>query len=161
MPDAPQWYFAYGSNMSRATFLERRGMQPLETRRASLAGYRLCFDIPVGPGERGVANLAIDGGWVTHGVAYLLSTDDGPRLDRSEGVPRLYQRHAVTVHLSGTGPVSGFTYRSTISVPTRKPSARYLGLLLDGARTHRLPGPYVEYLERLELAVDERTADDG
>ena len=23
------WYFAYGSNMQRATFVERRGMRPL------------------------------------------------------------------------------------------------------------------------------------
>ena len=158
MRDEPSWYFAYGSNMSPGTFLERRGMRPLDTRCACIDGYRLCFDIPVGPGERGVANLLIEAGWVTHGVAYLLTASDGVRLDRTEGVPRLYQRHAVDVGFAGGAAERGFTYRSTISVPTRKPSARYLGLLLDGARTHGLPGPYVTYLERLELAVDERTA---
>lgn len=51
------WYFAYGSNMHRAIFCERRGMCPLVTRRAWLENHRLCFDLPVGPGERGVANL--------------------------------------------------------------------------------------------------------
>jgi hypothetical protein len=30
------WYFAYGSNMSPAIFVERRGMRPLATRRARL-----------------------------------------------------------------------------------------------------------------------------
>ena len=58
--DAPGnalWYFAYGSNMSPAIFVERRGMHPLATQRARLEGYRLCFSIPVGPGERGVANV--------------------------------------------------------------------------------------------------------
>ena len=151
------WYFAYGSNMSPATFLGRRGMRPLETRAALLDGYRLCFDIPVGPGERGVANVAPEPGAVTHGVAYLLTLDDGERLDQTEGVPRLYVRHTVGVLLAaGGGAVQGFTYRSNISVPTRKPSARYLGLLLDGARQHQLPEAYIRDLERLELAIDER-----
>ncbi len=154
--DRRLWYFAYGSNMSPGTFLERRGMRPLESRRAHIDGYRLCFDIPVGPGERGVANLRVEGGTVTHGIAYLLTDADGERLDRSEGVPRLYYRQALDMVIDGVRAVPGFTYRSTISVPTRKPSARYLGLLLDGARTHGLPVVYIAYLERLELAVDER-----
>ena len=38
----------------------------------------------------------------------------------------------------------------------RKPSARYLGLLLEGAREHGLPADYVAQLEKLELAHDER-----
>ena len=38
----------------------------------------------------------------------------------------------------------------------RKPSARYLGLLLEGAREHALPQDYLRRLEGLELAVDER-----
>src|SRR5262249_34573040 len=60
MLTAPLWYFAYGSNLCRATFIERRRMSPLEIRRARLDGYRLTFDLPVGPGERGVANLVAD-----------------------------------------------------------------------------------------------------
>ena len=38
----------------------------------------------------------------------------------------------------------------------RKPSARYLGLLIDGARAHALPAEYVAFLEGHELAWDER-----
>ena len=52
------WYFAYGSNMSPAIFLERRAMRPLATRRASLDGHRLCFNLPVGPGERGSSSIS-------------------------------------------------------------------------------------------------------
>jgi cation transport regulator ChaC len=150
------WYFAYGSNMSRATFHERRGMVPLETHVASLEGFKLCFDIPVGPGERGVANLESAAAAVTHGVAYLLTIDDAERLDRTEGVPRIYVRHPVSLWLADARTVHAFTYRGAISVPTRKPSARYLGLVLDGARTHGLPEAYIRALEDLELAVDER-----
>jgi cation transport regulator ChaC len=152
------WYFAYGSNMSPAIFLERRRMAPLATRPAVLEGYRLCFDIPIGPGERAVANLVAARPGSTHGIAYLLTADDGKRLDRSEGVPNLYRREAVELLTGPNEIVSGFTYRSTISVAGRKPSARYLDLLLHGARTHGLPEAYVGFLEAFDLAVDERLA---
>jgi cation transport regulator ChaC len=149
------WYFAYGSNMSPSTFVERRRMTPLETRRAWLDGYRLCFDIPIGPGERGVANLAADAAARTHGVAHLLTEEDALRLDRTEGVPHLYYREAVTLD-SETGALAGFTYRSRMTSAGRKPSARYLDILLDGARTHALPDDWLRTLEAFELAFDER-----
>ena len=38
----------------------------------------------------------------------------------------------------------------------RKPSARYMGLILDGARAHALPDGWIAALEASELAVDER-----
>src|SRR5438445_11642886 len=57
MPTDAVWYFGYGSNMSRSIFCERRGMRPLATRWGWLEGYRLCFDLPIGPGVRAVANL--------------------------------------------------------------------------------------------------------
>jgi cation transport regulator ChaC len=150
------WYFAYGSNMSPATFLERRGMKPVETRCAFIDGYRLCFGIPVGPGERGVANVVAEAAARTHGVAYLITVDDAERLDRSEGVPQLYRREAVELRFAEGPSVDGFTYRSAIGVAGRKPSARYLDILLDGARIYGLPATYIAYLEALELAFDER-----
>lgn len=149
------WYFAYGSNMSPATFVGRRGMAPIESRSAWIDGFRLCFDIPVGPGERGVANLLADAAARTHGVAHLLTEKDAVRLDRTEGVPFLYARHAVGIATAG-GPVAGFTYRSTVSAGGRRPSARYLDLLLDGARAHALPAEWVGFLQSFELAFDER-----
>ncbi len=158
MTDEHVWYFAYGSNMSPGTFLGRRKMQPLETVIGHVDGYRLCFDIPIGPGERGVANLQVDDTMTTHGVAYRLTHGDAERLDRTEGVPQgFYYRQPVEVRLGDARIVSGFTYRSWISDLTRKPSARYLDLLLDGARTHGLHADYVAFLEAFVLAVDERT----
>jgi cation transport regulator ChaC len=154
------WYFAYGSNMSPAIFLERRGMRPRAARCAILHGFRLCFEIPVGPGERGVANVVADAGARTHGVAYLVTAADAARLDRTEGVPHVYVRDDVEVTLAGR-PVHdarrpAFVYRSPIAVAGRKPSARYLGLLLEGARAHGLPDAYIRQLTAFELALDER-----
>jgi cation transport regulator ChaC len=153
------WYFAYGSNMCRATFIERRGMQPLATRRARLDGYRLCFDLPIGPGERGVANLIADGDASTWGVAYLLADEACAFLDRTEGLHRgFYKRLAVEIVADDGERLAAFAYQGDLRRPERKPSARYLGLLLAGAREQDLPAEYVAWLEACPLAVDERTA---
>src|SRR5437588_10840511 len=80
------WYFAYASNLCRAIFAERRGMRALVARRARLDGYQLRFDLPIGPGERGVASVEPETGAHVWGAAYLLARDDCDRLDRTEGV---------------------------------------------------------------------------
>jgi cation transport regulator ChaC len=157
--DAPIWYFGYGSNMCRATFLGRRGMRPLETRTGRLDGYRLCFDLPIGPGERGVANVVADPAAFTWGVLYLLPPVELERLDRTEGVDRgFYQRLQIMVVCTGDTCVEAVTYCSPHGRPGRKPSARYLGLLLDGAREQALPDAWIAVLRAFELAIDERQA---
>jgi hypothetical protein len=166
MPSAPEpatfWYFAYASNLSRAVFRERRGMRPRASRRARLDGYRLTFDLPVGPGERGVASVEPAPGARVWGAVYLLAAGDCDRLDRSEGVHvGVYRRIAVDVTLDGGEALGAFTYRSPWATPGRKPSPRYLGLILDGAREHGLPAEWMRLLESLELARDERERDVG
>jgi cation transport regulator ChaC len=151
------WYFAYGSNMSEAIFCARRGMRPLATTGARLDGYQLHFNLPIGRGERGVANVEPAVGARTYGVAYLLTRADLDRLDHTEGVHfGAYRRIPVEVVTEDGTPVTAITYRSWRTDATRKPSARYRQLLLDGARAHGLPPEYVRDLERLELAWDER-----
>jgi cation transport regulator ChaC len=151
------WYFAYGSNLDPGTFLGRRGIRPHSVCCARLDGYRLVFDLPVGPGERGVANLRPASGAGVHGVAYEISAEQADFLDRTEGVHRRYYRRQ-DVNLVGAGgeAIEAFTYVSNRGVAGRKPSRRYLGLLLRGARHHGLPDDWVGYLRSLELARDER-----
>lgn len=162
VPEDALWYFAYGSNMTGSIFLERRGMQPLAARCGWLEGYRLCFNIPVGPGERGVANVEPLAGACTCGVLYLLRTAELDRLDRTEGVHvGFYRRVSVEVLVEGEGRMAAFTYQSSMTVGGRKPSPRYMRLLLDGAREHGLPAEYLEGLERFELAFDERSGAGG
>jgi cation transport regulator ChaC len=151
------WYFGYGSNMHPSIFLARRRMQPQAAVCGRLENHRLCFNLPVGPGERGVANVEPAPGVHTWGVLYLLTPEECVRLDRSEGVPvGVYRRVTVEVLAVGERRVQAFTYRAGATREGRKPSARYLGLLVDGARHHGLPAEYVGDLERLELAWDER-----
>ena len=151
------WYFAYGSNLDAETFLGRRGMRPLETRVAALADFELRFDLPVGPGERAVANVGPRPGEVVWGAAYQLPAADADRLDRTEGVHRgFYQRLPVELRAFEGDRLPAFTYASARGVAGRKPSRRYLGLILAGARRHGLPAEWIARLRALPLAVDER-----
>ena len=117
----------------------------------------MTFDLPVGPGERGVANLAVDAAAITHGVLHLITPDDFTILDRTEGVGNgYYGRTAVAVVDRDDARIEAWTYVSSHGAPGRKPSARYMGLLLEGAREHDLPAAYIRELEAIELAIDER-----
>ena len=154
---ATLWYFAYGSNLERSTFVGRRRMQPLATAIGMLRDFELRFDLPVGPGERGVANVAPRPGEHVWGALYQLTVSEAERLDRTEGVDKgVYRRLAVEIAKPDGSAVAAFTYCSEISGPERKPSRRYLGLLLAGARELELPAEWVERLRAWPLAVDER-----
>ncbi len=155
--DTPLWYFAYGSNLDPETFLGRRRMRPLACERAQLAGFQLVFDLPFGRGERGFANLREAPGESVWGVAYRIGSAQSQHLDRTEGVPRAYRRHAVTINPAVGDPLPAFTYVSPLRAPHRKPSRRYMGLLLRGARHHGLPEPWIAFLRGFELAADERS----
>jgi cation transport regulator ChaC len=153
------WYFGYGSNTGRETFLGRRRMRPLEVRIGRLDDFALRFDLPVGRGERGVANVAPCHGEHVWGVLWRITAADADHLDRSEGVPRgFYQRLPIEVATAEGRAVAAFTYRSPRGRPGRKPSPRYLGLLIAGARQHGLPRDWIERLQGLEQARDERMA---
>jgi hypothetical protein len=71
--DRVLWYFADGSNLDPTVFEGRRRMRPTDARPARLDGWRLVFDLPVGPGERAVANVRPDPLAGVHGVAYRIT----------------------------------------------------------------------------------------
>jgi cation transport regulator ChaC len=157
MDGARLWYFAYGSNLCRDIFIDRRGMRPMEVRVGRLDGYRLCFDLPIGSGERAVANLIADPAAHVWGALYHLTAAQCEHLDRTEGVPNgIYCRREVSVTDGGGMSVAAFTYESSRRVTARKPSPRYMNLLLAGAREHGLPDPYLTFLRSFALAIDER-----
>jgi len=107
------YYFAYGSNMSRGTFEDRRGMRPIQAHPAMLENYRLCFNLPIGPGERGVANLESEPGAHTWGVLYLITVEQSLHLDRTEGVPRgAYRRIPVSAIVDSGERIAAFAYQA-------------------------------------------------
>src|SRR5580692_12331862 len=151
------WYLAYGSNMNRGIFESRRGIRPIQAQPALIENYRLCFNLAIGPGERGVANLESQAGARTWGVLYLITVEQSEHLDRTEGVPRgAYRRIPVRAIVDGSERIEAFTYQSDRISLGRKPSPRYLGLLIEGAVQHHLPPGYLRYLRSFEPAADGR-----
>ena len=156
MTAEPHWYFAYGSNMQSATLSGRRLIEPAARRIGRLPGYGLRFDIPIGDGERGVANLVVEETSHVWGVLFLLHPEQHVHLDRTEGVGMgLYRRVRVEVEADGEVVVAE-TLVSELRDPTRRPSHRYRSLLIEGAREHGLPAEYLAVLESWPLAWDER-----
>jgi hypothetical protein len=122
-------------------------MRPIQERTALLENYRLCFNLPIGRGERGVANLEPHLGARTWGVLYLITTEQSEHLDRTEGASLgRYRRIPVSLIVDGGEQISGFTYQSVRVNWERKPSQRYISLLIEGAVQHSLPADYIVYL---------------
>lgn len=139
------WYFAYGTNMSRAT-LARRGLRPSSSEAARLDGYRLRFS------HRGLvfvepafANIEADPSASMHGVLHRLESGQLARLDRFEGAE--YVHVVVDVVGERSGVVRARAYLDPNLAPGLQPSRRYLRACCAGAREHGLPEDYVRALE--------------
>jgi hypothetical protein len=136
-------YFAFGANVNPAT-LRRRRIPVLSQAPARLDGHRLVFGTPGIPlFEPAFASLARaeDHVW---GVLYDLSSRALGRLRTFEG--SAYVEVGVSV-LVGDESLEARTFVSAAPHRERRPSRRYLRLILDGAREQGLPGDWVSRLE--------------
>jgi len=152
-PQDEIWYFAYGANMHEATFRIRRGIQPLECCSGSIKGYRLRFNLDGRPrGRSAPANLHPDPEAEVWGVLYRITRRDLVRLDLTEGVPGQGYRHVIVDVEHADGRVQAVTYMAQGKETDGKPSLRYITLIREGARAHRLPKTYIRFLEAVEHA---------
>jgi len=148
------WYFAYGANMHEATFRIRRGIHPLECRSGSIKGYRLRFNLDGRPrGRSAPANLYPDPDGEVWGVLYRMTRRDLMRLDMTEGVPGRGYRHVeIEAQDRHRRVIQAVTYMADGKEVDGKPSLRYITLIREGARAHRLPKTYIGFLEAVEHA---------
>lgn len=144
------FYFAYGSNMQRATFRGRRDVRPLSAVAARLPGWRLVLDKPpLLPMRQSFANVVPDAAAVCWGVLYELTEDDHAHVELTEAVPfGNYRRVEVEVHPLGDGAASrvALTLTSERRDPDLRPSVRYVGLMIQGAEEHGLPEGWIRHL---------------
>ncbi|GIW32793.1 gamma-glutamylcyclotransferase family protein [Meiothermus sp.] len=145
-----QWYFAYGSNLSRRQMEQRTG--PIrEARQARLDGYRLAFN-KRGSDGTGKANIVPDGGATVWGIVYLCRPDALREMDEHEGVAGgHYARYGIRIRLDDGDELDAVTYVAGKAFidDSLTPSARYLATILDGARQHLLPDDYIRSIEAL------------
>jgi gamma-glutamylcyclotransferase len=153
-PGEEVWYFAYGANMHDNTFRVRRGIRPIEYRSGRVKGYRLRFNLNGRPeGRAAPANLCLDPGAEVWGVLYRITRRDLMRLDSTEGVPGQGYRHIVVEVEDGDSQLlPAVTYMARGKEVDGKPSLRYITLLREGARAHRLPKHYIAFLEDVKPA---------
>ena len=144
------WYFAYGSNMQRATFCGRRGIEFRRAAAARVPGWRLVFDKPpLLPIGEAYANIVPDSGSEVLGVAYELPAAALQAIDLTEGVLiGNYQRRTVPIVPLAEQDTAfeAFTLTSERRDPGLLPSTRYMALLIEGAIEHGLPPAYVDFL---------------
>ncbi|MBI2955888.1 MAG: gamma-glutamylcyclotransferase [Acidobacteria bacterium] len=141
------WYFAYGSNMSRAQVKHRAG-EPAAEKIARLDNYELNFD-KVARGGTGTANIAPADGKTVWGVLYRLTEQQLKALDRFEGVPDHYRRSEVTVSDAEGNRLSAQVYLARKVRKGLKPDRVYLARIIQGAEEHGLPADYLEQLKKI------------
>jgi hypothetical protein len=142
-----------------ASKLVVRGIAPTRSLAAALPGWALRFNHPGAPPREPVfASIDPDPAATVHGVAHAISPAEAAALDRFE---QGYHRVPVPLHLADGTIVAGYAYQTNQPCPEGVPSARYLGLLLEGARAHTLPAPLIAQLEALLVHAPRESLDHG
>ena len=157
-------YFAYGSNLDPDQ-MRARCPDSRVVGLAALHDHRLTFPLHSEHWGGGAAGVTHTRGRTVWGVLYEVSESDLATLDQIEGWKgpgdhhNLSDRDLAAVELTrpddGSVPrrVRATTYFARTLNPT-PPSRRYLDTILRGARHHRLPAEYIEWLESLEVVSE-------
>lgn len=147
-------YFAFGSNLS-STQMRARCPGAAATGLAFLPGYDFIVN------ERGYANVvptAGDGsGGGVYGVLYRLgSPAEKRRLDQYEGVPWAYEDLVLDVELVDSGGITAAAAADAAGAKTTVQALVYVDRLRVSPAA-----PKDEYVARMNLGIDEATAEWG
>ena len=125
-------YLAFGANLS-STVLKERRITPFAVKYFTLRDYGLRFDHPSRWVGYGYASAEQSPGESLHGFLYTLSGRDATRMDFYECVPVLKRYRRTFVEQDG---VPLFFYQTNISTPNLRPTAEYLGYVVEGLESH-------------------------
>lgn len=151
--------FGFGSNMCSARFRDY-GVHPEGTGEAALLpGKRLVFNKPSKDGS-GKANVVADPNSAVWGVIYSIPDADLDVLDDGEG--KGYRRQSMRVYAVAGNAADAWVYVATTpsSDPNLRPYTWYKQFLVDGAKEHGIPPPYVAALETIVADEDRDQARD-
>lgn len=145
MAPATAWYFAYGSNMSRAQMRSRAG-EIFGEQAGRLENYEVVFNKKARGGSA-TANVHPAPGKTVHGVLYWIAESAFRNLDRFESAPEHYRRIEVTVTDGAGKKIAAQVYIATKVEKGLRPAAHYLQAILHGAGEHGLPAEYIEQIK--------------
>jgi sulfite reductase alpha subunit-like flavoprotein len=146
------YYFGYGSNLSVVS-LRAKGVEPLTSEPAVLAGWRLVFDIPdFFAIEGGTGNIEPREGDAVHGVLHGCRSRDLATLDQLEALGTRYRRVETTVMTYAGRTARAYVYLGIADVldPSCLPSERYKNILVRGAVDMHIEARYIERLRAIE-----------
>jgi len=149
------WYFAYGSNMSRAQMKSRAG-QIFEEQPGKLENHEMLFNKKA-RGRSATANIRPAQGKTVHGVLYKIPESALRNLDRFEGVPEHYRRIEVTATDGNGRKAAAYAYIATKVEKGLRPAAHYLQTILGGAAEHGLPADYIAEIKAAAGATETKT----
>jgi len=145
-------YLAFGANLSD-DILKQRRIRPLASVYFTLRDHALRFDHPAAQSGCAYASAEHAPGELLHGSLLTLSGRDAARMDFYEVVPVIRRYRRTVVEQDG---VELYFYQTNRSTPGLKPTALYLGYIVDGLESHPEVSP--EYREQLRAT---ETAEPG
>jgi hypothetical protein len=145
------WMFGFGSNMDVENAVKVKKGVPVSDHVGAIAkGWRMAFNLPGIPCcEPWFAN-SVRGSETDeiHGVAFCTTTEGMKKMDDQEGVGRGgYDKVEATFDAYDGRTLQGWMYYKE-KESEGAPSARYLGVLLKGAREANLKAEYIEKLSK-------------
>lgn len=149
-------YFAYGSFLDSETLRQHCPSARFVTS-AVLPNFEVQFNYMSKTYKAGVTGVEFAPGNMARGVVYEIPEEEMERLDVVEAVHQgFYYRETVLVVDEDGGFLEAETYRTTDPKGPFKSSRKYVGLMLKGAREHKLDPDYIRELETLYATLDER-----
>jgi gamma-glutamylcyclotransferase (GGCT)/AIG2-like uncharacterized protein YtfP len=132
-------YFAYGSNMNTEQMADRCPGH-LFGGRAMLRRQRFIIN------SRGVATIVPEEDGEVWGIVWRITEADEKELDKNEGVRLdLYRKAFFSLLLDDGTPATVYAYIATERTPG-SPRPGYMEKIVKSARSHGLPGEYVDEL---------------
>jgi len=146
MFDDDNWYFAYGSNLSKEQMLRRTGSIPA-SKVALLENYQFAFR-KVLVGDEVFATIVPRQNSIVHGVVYRCSPQAMLQLDHFEGLAEnCYRRELVHVTTQDGEILPCVVYVGhAFTDDSATPGASYWNLIRTGAHQHNLPVEYIQTL---------------
>jgi len=144
----PVWLFGFGSNMDIDVVTKKKGCPVIEHVGAICKGYRMCFNMPgMNMCEPWFAN-SVKGSESDeiHGIALCMTEESCKKMDGQEGVGGGgYQKIVVDLETYDGRKIKSFMYFIEKG-EEGNPSARYLNILVKGAKEAGLKEDYITQL---------------
>jgi gamma-glutamylcyclotransferase (GGCT)/AIG2-like uncharacterized protein YtfP len=143
-------YFSYGSFLDSET-LKRRCPKAVYMGKAILPNWEVQFNFLSRTYNGGVTGIEPAIAKLVRGILYEVSNEELLHLDTIEGIPEgIYYRQTIYVVDESGKMVKVATYRTTNPKGPFKPTKKYVGLMIKGAKEHGLDPSYIKELESIE-----------